>query len=292
MSSRIIHFYNIIIYYKLATLAGNLLFINHYKIKSKKEWELKIKTVNNYGYMKGKWTDRPFDKNDENSNVRESKKILRYVPKLKLVMDREIQPNPKKKPYFLVIVCMFREENQYLKEWIEYHILQGVNHFYLYDNENPRSTMRILKPYIKNNYVTVIKWPDNKLQTISEDKRRKKWSDYTNISTQNLAFMDFTKKFKDEYNWVIKIDVDEFIYPSQEFRNVRQVLRKKFDINKTKGIVVRRTDFGSNGHINKPDGLVIENFTRHEMKSSSYKSIGNNKFIKYPSKGAHSFDFI
>ena len=141
----------------MASPSNNLLFLNHYKVKSKEEWELKIKTVNNYGYMKGKWTDRPFDQNDENCNIRENKNILKFIPKLKRKMGKEVRKNKKTKPYFLVIVCMFRNEDLYLKEWIDFHIVQGVDHFYLYDNENPKSTMKLLEPYIKNDYVTIIK---------------------------------------------------------------------------------------------------------------------------------------
>ena len=199
--------------------------------------------------------------------------------------------NSKKKPYFLVLVCMFREEDMYLKEWLDYYILQGVDHFYLYDNENPTSTMKILKPYVENKYVTIINWPDSVTDEVNDKNKRKKWSDYNKLSTQNLEFEHFTKNYKDRYRWVLKCDIDEFMYPSKKHKNVREVLKKEFSEKTTKGIKVPRVDFGSNGHVKKPKGLVIENFTMCAIKKSSSKSIGNNRFIVEPSHGAHGFNY-
>ncbi|WP_369598480.1 glycosyltransferase family 2 protein, partial [uncultured Muribaculum sp.] len=36
-----------------------------------------------------------------------------------------------------VSLCLiFKDEEPYLKEWIDYHILIGVDHFYLYNNNS------------------------------------------------------------------------------------------------------------------------------------------------------------
>lgn len=276
----------------MASSPNELLFLNHYKNKSKEEWELKVKTVNNYGYMKGKWVDEPFEDHEKGTNEIEDLKIQRFVPALKEFMNKKLVKNPdRKKPYFLTLVCMFREENLYLKEWLDYYILQGVDHFYLYDNENPESTMKILEPYIKCKYVTLIHWPDSVVESVPKEKRRTKWSDYKQLSTQNLAFQHFATNFKDKYRWVIKVDVDEFVVPADGYKSVRDVLKKKFKETSVKGISIPRRDFGSNGHIKRPAGLVIENFTRASTKTSHNKSIGNNRFVIPPSYGAHSFDY-
>lgn len=265
--------------------------INHYKSKSKEEWELKLKTVNNYGYMAGKWQDRPFEYYDKNDNEVEDKRILRYVKPLREIMQKEVPKNPKSKPYFLVMVCMFRLEQLYLKEWIDYHRLQGVDHFYLYDNENPKWALKVLKPYIKNNWVTLIKWPDSVMDSVDKKQRRGNWSEYDKVSTQTLAFEHFAKNFKNEFVWALKADVDEFIHPSREYKNTRDVLKKEFDRSKIKGLVIKRTNFGSNGHIKKPNNLVIKSYTKCEKRYSSYKSIGNSRFIKNPSCSPHKFDY-
>lgn len=45
---------------------------------------------------------------------------------------------------FLHAMVVFKDQAVYLPEWIEYYLLQGVSHFYFYDNEskdNPKATM-------------------------------------------------------------------------------------------------------------------------------------------------------
>ena len=43
---------------------------------------------------------------------------------------------------------MFRNEAAYLKEWIEYHHLAGVEHFWLYNNNSTDQWQDVLQPYI------------------------------------------------------------------------------------------------------------------------------------------------
>src|SRR5262245_23964419 len=62
--------------------------------------------------------------------------------------------------YQLTICAIFKNEKKYLKEWIEYHRLIGVDHFYLYNNNSSDHPLELLLPYIKTGIVTVIAWPD------------------------------------------------------------------------------------------------------------------------------------
>ena len=48
-------------------------------------------------------------------------------------------------PIYLAICAIFRDEAPFLDEWIAFHRLMGVEHFFLYDNgsvDNPRSNSR------------------------------------------------------------------------------------------------------------------------------------------------------
>ncbi|MBD3879586.1 MAG: glycosyltransferase family 2 protein [Quinella sp. 1Q5] len=38
--------------------------------------------------------------------------------------------------YDVVIVSILKNERHYLKKWLDYHLLAGVDHFYLYDNKS------------------------------------------------------------------------------------------------------------------------------------------------------------
>ena len=37
-------------------------------------------------------------------------------------------------PYDLAVVAIFKDEAPYLREWLDYHLLAGVEYFYLYNN--------------------------------------------------------------------------------------------------------------------------------------------------------------
>lgn len=46
---------------------------------------------------------------------------------------------------YLSICAVIKNEGPYLEEWIEFHRIQGVEHFYLYDNGSADQTKDILE---------------------------------------------------------------------------------------------------------------------------------------------------
>ena len=38
--------------------------------------------------------------------------------------------------YDLVAVSIVRDEAPYIKEWLDYHLLAGIDHFLIYDNDS------------------------------------------------------------------------------------------------------------------------------------------------------------
>ena len=55
-------------------------------------------------------------------------------------------------------MAVFKNESMYLKEWIDFHLLAGIEHFYLYDNSTTDDPSSVLKKYIEEEKVTYIKW--------------------------------------------------------------------------------------------------------------------------------------
>ena len=53
----------------------------------------------------------------------------------------------------LSIVCIAKYEEDYIEEWIRYHLLQGVDRIYVYDNESPDNMKQVLAPYIRSGKV-------------------------------------------------------------------------------------------------------------------------------------------
>src|SRR5271169_6005131 len=60
--------------------------------------------------------------------------------------------------YELALVAIFQDEASYLKEWIEFHRLVGVEHFYLFNNLSSDNYREVLDPYIRQGIVELVDW--------------------------------------------------------------------------------------------------------------------------------------
>lgn len=184
---------------------------------------------------------------------------------------------------------MFKYEDDYIEEWINYYIMHGVEHFFMYSNENTLKTKHILIPFINKGYVTLIEWNNNKINNLKKNERRQYWNDYNKLSLQNLAFIDFVKNYKQKTKWIIKVDIDEFIY----LKNTKLKIKDILHISSEKYYSIPRIDFGNNNHKKKPKGLIIKNYTRSESNPSNHKAIALTKFISDKDSGSvHHFKMI
>lgn len=114
----------------------------------------------------------------------------------------------EKKKYNLSICALFKNESKHLKEWIEYHRLVGVDHFYLYENGSKDRYLKVLRPYLNARLVTLLPWPDRTEKTMDENLLH--WA----LSTQTVAFENAIHVYaKKETNWLVFLDIDEFLVP-------------------------------------------------------------------------------
>lgn len=147
--------------------------------------------------------------------------------------------NPVKKKYRVSVCAIFKNEAAYLKEWIEFNHIVGIEHFYLYNNNSEDEYLYVLQPYIDNELVTLIQWP-------------KKHS-------QKECYFDCIQKYKNETSWLGLIDLDEFVIPIDN-NDIYDVL-KPFE-NKRGAVKIYWKMFGTSGKINRDlNGLVTEDFT-------------------------------
>lgn len=97
-------------------------------------------------------------------------------------------------------------EDKLMLEWIIYHILLGVDHFYLYDNSKkhrPNIAESQLKPFFDANIITYIFYP-----AISEVF----WN-----TIQRVSFNMYLGKYGHLTKWWGMYDIDEFLLPSKTF---------------------------------------------------------------------------
>ena len=145
-------------------------------------------------------------------------------------------------PREVVIAAIFYNEAEYIKEWIDFHLMIGVDRLILYDNGSTDHFRSILQPYIDRHQVVLLPWA-----TFLAD-----------LSAQRLAYAHAVCNSPSTVNWLIFIDIDEFLF-SEVSDTIKPVLEKFRNFATLK---IPRFEFGPNGHKEKPSGLVIENYTR------------------------------
>jgi hypothetical protein len=133
-------------------------------------------------------------------------------------INPHLQNAPKTKKYEFSVCALIKNEEKYLKEWLEYHKMLGVDHFYLYNNDSRDRTREVLAPYIKEGLVTLVDWPTRVPLTPQQEKML--WPTMIQLpayehAAKYLAIND-TK-------WLTVLDVDEFIVPVKA-NTIKEVL--------------------------------------------------------------------
>lgn len=161
--------------------------------------------------------------------------------------------NPQRVAGSVCVVAILKGEEAFLDEWLAYHRLIGVRHFYLYDNDPALPLRRFLAPHAA--YVTVIDWPGEREHMPGHNKQTK-------------AYTDSLARIREE--WVAFIDGDEFIVLREHISVVDFVQR----FSRTDMILLDWHLFGPNGHHDNPPGLVTRALTRRQrMPARMTKSI-------------------
>ena len=103
--------------------------------------------------------------------------------------------------HYLSIAASVKNEGRYLREWIEYHLWAGVDHFYIYDDGSTDNTIEVLAPYIESGVVTYHYYDGRKGLKGSQMTRR---------------YRDAVARYKYCTRWMALIDSDEFMALSEE----------------------------------------------------------------------------
>lgn len=139
---------------------------------------------------------------------------------------------------YLGICAIIKDETPFIEEWIAYHSLVGVERFFLYDNGSTVPLSQTLAKHISSNYLIIHDVPGRALQ----------------MKCYNHCLSMYGK----ECEWMAFIDADEFIVPKKT-TDLRPMLA---EFEKCAGLAAAWRRFGSNGHLRRPEGLQIENYTR------------------------------
>lgn len=141
--------------------------------------------------------------------------------------------------YNVSICGIFLNEAPYLREWIEFHRIVGVEHFYLYNNMSTDGYKDILEPYMEEGLVTLTDW---------------------NVPHGQIsAYWDCVGRFAAESRWIGFIDLDEFVVPRE---NKIYDLLKPYDNRWGSVLIYGKIYGGCDGNDRDLNGLVTEDFKR------------------------------
>lgn len=111
-----------------------------------------------------------------------------------------------------VAICLIaKQENLYIKEFIEYYKNLGIKKIIIYDNNDLKNENFeiILKNEIKNGFVKIIDFRGL-------------------ISPQIKAYNECYEKYKYEFDWIAFFDVDEFLFLNNCSNIIRFLSSPKF----------------------------------------------------------------
>jgi hypothetical protein len=120
--------------------------------------------------------------------------------------------------YTLSICSMFKNEADWMIEWIEYHRVIGVQHFFLYNNESTDQGLELLKPYVAQGIVEVIPWEN------TPDHWDPRGPGQNLDCYQIKAFNDCISKTRGTTQWLAILDMDEYIVPVHGKESLVQLL--------------------------------------------------------------------
>ncbi len=147
----------------------------------------------------------------------------------------------------LCLIC--KDENDYLAEWLDYHILMGVDRFYIYDNESRVSLRVTLRPYIEKGWAIVV--------------------DIAGKGVQLYAYDHCLQVFGAQTRWLGFIDTDEFLVPKTTL-DLKDFLKAYED---QAGLAISSLFFGSGGHKTRPAGGQIFAYRRRTPANYSTNTL-------------------
>lgn len=145
---------------------------------------------------------------------------------------------------YSAVILLIKDENRYLKEWLDWHLNIGFEHVYIYDNGEKDHVKDVVDLYAAEmqQKITVIDWTGH----------------HTHI--QQDAYNHFLSNHKADVRWGLFIDSDEFLrFTDGETTDVNTFLRSYEDYTEVWGYEV---EYDANGQETYEDKPVRERFTR------------------------------
>ena len=167
--------------------------------------------------------------------------ILRYGVIKALKLKFRLKRDHRKPDCRLAVCAIAKDEGPYFKEWLDWHISQGVEKFYIYDNESTDCTREVLRPYIESGVVEYCYYPGYRRQI--------------------AAYDDCMDRHRFDTRWLAFIDLDEFIVPIAD-SSIPEFLKRFED---SPAVEINWLIYGSGGAEKKSPDPVMQRFRHHSL---------------------------
>lgn len=177
----------------------------------------------------------------------------------------------------IAIGAIFRDEFDYIVEWLAWHQIAGFNTFYIADNGSSDGTRELLEALSDLGKIKII------YQPLAEKR------------VQLLAYNRIAELSISENYSILYIDADEFIthesmIDGDEYRHLQSCLSP----NNVGGVCINWRMFGSSGHKSYSPEPVLERFNyccadKEKSRNSPFKSASKIKYSTFID--CHKVDF-
>ena len=173
----------------------------------------------------------------------------------------------------LFVAAVFKNEAPFLKEWLDFHLAQGVQQFYLADNFSDDHYAKVLEPYLKSGQVYLHKTRSGAMNT--------------RLQAQELnRLLKVIALAEGKHVWVAVIDIDEFLFnPAGE---KARALLSRFKGQNIAAVFVNWLMFGTSNLAQ----LDAEKPMLSQLTWRAHASLGEHKMGKPILYLANSFGFL
>ena len=140
----------------------------------------------------------------------------------------------------LGICTIQRNRGKWLSEWVAFHHLVGCTHFYIYLHKCTDNSKQVVAQLQQHFNIQCFE--------LGDDVDR----------PQLAAYQHCYQSFGHQIDWMAFIDGDEFLFPTNA--DSLQTALQPYAYEKLSALGVYWQCFGSSGHIQDPNGLVINDY--------------------------------
>lgn len=159
------------------------------------------------------------------------------------------------------ILTVIKNENEYLDNWIKYHLKLGIDHIFIGEDFDSQSHKNITNNY-SSEKVTLLQVID--FYDTNEKREKLLYEKSHSFVLQNSYFRNGIQYIKNNYsyNWCFIIDIDEYITIKDNHKSINDVM---VEFQNYDAVILQWENYGANGLVYKPDykeKSIIETYTQ------------------------------